>query len=141
MVPGSVLREVMKTRSPAELIDDLAVPHKSRAAFWRLMELGRSVVPVVEAGLRHPDPLVRAHCCLFFDHHMAEKAYPGLLTCLDDPDPRVRFHAAHALECERCKRDAWQPPDAGRRAAAAVLGGEPLPVDLFDTRHEVSTGR
>jgi hypothetical protein len=109
-VPGTILREIMKVTRPEELVETLAIPHRARAAFWRLMELGPSVAPVVQAGLSHPHPSVRAHCCQFFDHFLTPKAYDDLLACLEDPDPDVRWQARHALDCVRCKGDGWRPP-------------------------------
>lgn len=127
-VPGTILRDIMLTRTPDELIEDLAVPHKTRAAYWRLMELGPQVEGVVRRGLRHADPIVRGHCCQFLDHYLSESAYPDLLACLDDPDPRVRFWASHALRCERCKAGAFHPPAAEVAAAVAAKAAGPLPM-------------
>lgn len=119
-VPGTILREIMKVTPPPELIEALAQPHRARAAFWRLLELGPAVSGLVRAGLRHPHPGVRAHCCQYFDHFLTPEAYPDLVVCLDDPDPDVRRQARHALECDRCKAGDWPPPAdalAGARTA------------------------
>lgn len=132
-VPGTILREVTKIRTTEQLIEDLAVDHRAKAAYWRLRELGNKVALDVEAGMKHPDPRVRAYCCVFFDHHLTERAYPLLLDALDDPDPRVRFHAAHAIECERCKAGAWAPPREVRDAATKLLAGELSSITPVET--------
>ena len=118
-IPGTILREIMKVTPPSELVDALAIPHRAKAAFWRLMELGPAVAPVVQAGLKHDHPSVRAHCCQYFDHYLTPKAYPDLLACLEDPDPDVRWHARHALDCVRCKGDGWGPSAVDTELAAA----------------------
>jgi hypothetical protein len=108
--PGTILREIMKITPPEELIEALAYPHRARAAFWQLMELGPSVARLVQAGLAHPHPSVRSHCCQYFDHFLILEAYEALVACADDLDPDVRLQARHALACVRCKGDGWRPP-------------------------------
>lgn len=54
-------------------------------------------------GLGHRNPVVRRCCLEFLDQHPDEKALPSILRCLEDPVPRVRWHAVHALICDKCK--------------------------------------
>ena len=104
------LTDIVEIRSPEELVDDLAIPHRARTTFWQLMKLGPAAKHVVRAGLSHPNASVRRHCCEYFDHFLVEEAYEDLLRCVNDPDKGVRWAARHALACERCKKDSWKPP-------------------------------
>jgi HEAT repeat protein len=55
----------------------------------------------------HPNPAVRRGCCEFLDLHWDEEAATDMLELLSDPEPEVRWMAAHALNCERCKNETW----------------------------------
>ena len=62
--------------------------------------------PVVDAlrwGLGHWSPPVRRVCLEILDTHPDPEAVPLIVALLDDPVPRVRWHAVHALSCEGCK--------------------------------------
>jgi hypothetical protein len=122
------------------LIEDLAVPHRARAAFWRLLAKGPAALPTVRAALRHPSALARKYACLFLDHYVEEDALGELIAMLNDPDPQVRGSALHALACDRCKEGTCRPdegvvlprairllesdPDAHVRAFAVGLVGQ-----------------
>ena len=54
-------------------------------------------------GLSHDNPVVRWQCLELLDAHPDQRAVPAILGLLDDPVPRVRWHALHALECDVCK--------------------------------------
>ena len=54
-------------------------------------------------GLEHENPVVRRCCLEFLDQHPCDRALPSILHCLNDPVPRVRWHAVHALICDACK--------------------------------------
>ena len=56
-------------------------------------------------GLDHRNPVVRRCCLEFLDQHPDKEALPSILRCLEDPVPRVRWHAVHALICDKCKSD------------------------------------
>lgn len=84
---------------------DLTVPHRSKAAYWRLREFGPAAREAVEAGLLADDPTLRAQCALLIDRLAGNESFELMLLLLDDPDPRVRRHAIHALACDRCKSD------------------------------------
>ena len=54
-------------------------------------------------GLSHDNPVVRWQCLQLLDAHPDHRAVPDILNLLNDPLPRVRWHALHALECDVCK--------------------------------------
>ena len=75
-----------------------------RAARDALIAAGGAGRSAAVEGLRHPEPPVRRGCVDFLDHH-ADNGCAGDLrrVALDDPIPRVRRFAVHALGCVRCK--------------------------------------
>ena len=105
-LPRGFLWEAMSTKHFGELVADLGVPHRARAALWRLVAAGPAALPVLREGLFHADPSVRAGCCEAVDQGGMAAAVPELFGLLADSDARVRFMAAHALECKRCERRA-----------------------------------
>ena len=54
-------------------------------------------------GLSHRSPVVRRCCLELLDQHPDPQAIPHILSTLNDPVPRVRWHAVHALLCDACK--------------------------------------
>jgi HEAT repeat protein len=62
-------------------------------------------VDAILDGLRDPSPQVRWWCVQLLDHLRDARAIEGLVPMLDDPVPRVRRNAAHALGCVACKPD------------------------------------
>ena len=54
-------------------------------------------------GLSHENAAVRRCCLELLDQHPDQSAVPHIVKCLDDPIPRVRWHAVHALHCDICK--------------------------------------
>jgi hypothetical protein len=90
-----------------EVVDALGVEHRSRAALWRLVAAGADAIPTVTRGLTSSNPGVRRGCCEFLDLYWDADAAKAMLPLLEDPDPDVRWMAAHALSCERCKGDHW----------------------------------
>ncbi|HVN00330.1 MAG TPA: HEAT repeat domain-containing protein [Caulobacteraceae bacterium] len=95
-----------------DLIEELAVPHRVRAAYQRLLQRGAVLIPLVRANLRHPSASVREYCCKFLDHYVDEDALGELIAMLDDPDPKVRASSLHALACDRCKEGTCRPDEA-----------------------------
>jgi hypothetical protein len=89
----------------AALINDLAIPHRAKAAYRRITVLGRDAVAAVEAGLGHENPDVWFFCTLALDKLAGTDSFPMMLPLLDDPDARVRSRALHALACDHCKAD------------------------------------
>lgn len=49
------------------LVEQLAVPHRARAAHWSLVRAGAAAADAVERGLRHADAAVRRGCCDVLD--------------------------------------------------------------------------
>jgi HEAT repeat protein len=56
-------------------------------------------------GLSDPHPRVRWWCIQVLDHVPDARAIAAIEPLLDDPVPRVRRNAAHALGCRMCKPD------------------------------------
>ena len=59
-------------------------------------------------GLGHESPVVRRVCLEFLDAHPHPRALPHVAACLEDPVPRVRWHAVHAICCDVCKEGQSQ---------------------------------
>jgi HEAT repeat protein len=89
--------------SPGNLVDLLA--YKSLTATeLRRVRLTDAARGALIAGLDHPNPKVRWWCLQLMDHVGDEPCFEHIIRALDDPVPRVRAMALHALECERCKQ-------------------------------------
>jgi len=105
--------EHMATKSLDEVVSDLGVEHRSRAALWTLVAAGPAARPAVRRGLHDPVPAVRRGCCEYLDLYWDDDVAAHLVSLLSDPDPGVSWMAGHALSCERCKQDdSWakRPP-------------------------------
>lgn len=61
------------------------------------------VVDALIAGLNDSDPSVRYACAGAMDHFADDRCVEPLRQLLDDPVPRVRRMALHALSCDACK--------------------------------------
>lgn len=72
----------------------------------RGVPLSEEKVDALIWGLSHDSPVVRRCCLEFLDQHPTQRALPSILRCLEDPVPRVRWHAVHALLCDTCKAGA-----------------------------------
>lgn len=96
----------------AALIRDFAAPHRAKEAWWKLLALGESALPAVQAAMADPNADVRLHCVRFLDHFPTEDAVGDLARLAADPDARVRAQAVHALTCDRCKPDKCAPSAA-----------------------------
>jgi len=98
-----------------ELVDRLKVPTERNQAAQALSAGGRGArqnrgkqlpsekVDALIWGLSHESPVVRRCCLELLDQHPDLRAVPHILKALDDPVPRVRWHAVHALLCDACK--------------------------------------
>lgn len=86
-------------------IADLTVEHRRTEAYWRLRTIGEPARAAVEEGLLSDDPDLRAQCALLIDRLAGVESFELMRLLLDDPDPRVRQRAIHALACDRCKAD------------------------------------
>ena len=102
----------MTRRSLEDLVEDLGVKHRSKAALRELMQQGSAATRALQRGLSHEDPAVRVGCCVVLDHHLDESAVPDLLANVTHEDARVRRWAMHALACDRCKEGACRPGEA-----------------------------
>jgi HEAT repeat protein len=69
----------------------------------RAVVVDAEVFDAIVAGLRDPNPKIRWWCLQLLDHVDDERAIAAIAECLDDPVPRVRRNAAHALGCAACK--------------------------------------
>jgi hypothetical protein len=95
-------------------VEALAIPSQRIDAMRSLIggvnarEL-RSVVVTEDAlqalidGLHHQNAQVRWWCVQLLDHCSDSRAIDAVVPMLDDPVPRVRRNAAHALSCTGCK--------------------------------------
>jgi HEAT repeat protein len=115
-VGGTALYGVVKDmKTYREYVDLLRVPEERLEAMRILAggslnareSRGRKLAPeaiaAVVGGLDDESPVVRRCCLEILDGHPDPTAVPGLLKRLDDPVPRVRWHAVHALACDACK--------------------------------------
>ncbi len=104
------------------LVEQLAIPHRARAAFWQLRSAGPEAESEVYAGLRHRSNDVRYYCCVILDRYLSPDRVDDVIGMLGDPDARVRRAALHTLACDRCKEGEC------RADAAVVL---PLAIGLL----------
>ena len=93
----------------------LADPVRAQRAFWHLVLSGSDALDSVQRGLGSPNDDVRRWSTKAMDHLVDADGLATLVRMLDDPDPRVRLEACHALACDRCKDNGCRPD------AAAVL--------------------
>lgn len=81
----------------------------------RVMRPTKSVLEALIEGLRDPNPRVRWWCVQILDHSPDPQAIAAIAPMLDDPVPRVRQNAAHALGCLACK-----PPWSGELPTSSL---------------------
>jgi HEAT repeats len=83
----------------------------SRSLRALLVERGdlKLVVELALRGLEHPNPKVRYNCAHALDWLSDDRCVPALVHLLNDPVPRVRAIALHALNCDECKLTPLQP--------------------------------
>lgn len=111
----------------SQVVEDLGVPHRARAALRTLMAAGPSATPALRRGLRHPTPEVRIGCCNVLDHFLDEDAVPELIENLTHEHEDVRARAMHALACDKCKEGTCRPGE-----------GETIPIALRLLREDPS---
>src|SRR3984957_2570469 len=73
------------------------------ATHLREAQLTPAVFDAVVDGLADKNPRVRWWCVQVLDHVPDPRAVEAIAIVLDDPVPRVRRNAAHALGCVACK--------------------------------------
>ncbi len=111
-----------------EVVDRLKIPAERYQAARTMSAGGRGArenrgkqLPTekVEAliwGLSHESPVVRRCCLELLDQHPDPRTVPYILSALEDPVPRVRWHAVHALLCDACKAGgSFLTPDIADR--------------------------
>jgi HEAT repeat protein len=69
----------------------------------RSVEVDDTTIDALIDGLTDPQPRIRWWCVQLLDHIPAPRAIEAIARALDDPVPRVRRNAAHALSCTSCK--------------------------------------
>jgi HEAT repeat protein len=113
-VPESVL-DSLRGLAGGVTATQLRAARLSDAAFDALVE-----------GLGDPHPRVRWWCIQVLDHVPDPRALAAIAPLLDDPVPRVRRNAAHALGCVTCKPE-WQGglPDGATAKLARLAADDP----------------
>lgn len=100
------------TDTDDSLLAELAIPHRAKAAYRRLLARGLAPMPAVRRGLKHKNADVRYWCCQYLDRFLEPEALADLIARLDDVDPRVRLSTLHTLDCDRCKEGDCRPEEA-----------------------------
>ena len=90
--------------------------------------LGAEVIDALIWGLAHASPVVRRCCLELLDLHPDPRATAAIEACLDDPVPRVRWHAVHTLSCDACKGGGCGYIDPRlRERISAIAASDPSP--------------
>jgi HEAT repeat protein len=87
----------------------------------RAVHLDDDTLDALATGVTDPHPPVRFWSIQLLDHVADERAIAAIVPALDDPVPRVRRNAAHALACRVCKPDWCTPLAEDTRAKLADL--------------------
>jgi HEAT repeat protein len=111
-----------------ELVDRLKIPSERYRVARAMSAGGRGArenrgkklsdekVEALIWGLSHENPAVRRCCLELLDQHPDPRAIPHILRALEDPVPRVRWHAVHALLCDACKAgESFLGPEVAAR--------------------------
>jgi|SRR5579884_3915489 len=69
----------------------------------REVSVSDEVREALVTGVADPHPQVRWWCLQLLDHLPDPAVLPAVARALDDPVPRVRRQATHALGCQLCK--------------------------------------
>jgi HEAT repeat protein len=72
----------------------------------RAVSLSDDVFGGLVRGTRHASPVVRWWSVQLLDHCPEPRATPVIAALFDDPVPRVRRNAVHAVGCRACKPSA-----------------------------------
>lgn len=76
----------------------------------RAVQLSDEVFEGLARGTRHASPVVRWWSVQLLDHCPEDRATAVVAALFDDPVPRVRRNAVHALGCRACKPSAVPAP-------------------------------
>jgi hypothetical protein len=99
---------------------------RAKHAYRHLVSSGAEALPAIRQGLRSTNADIRMYCAKALDHLVDEESFGDLVEMLEDPDPRVRWDALHALACDRCKDNACRPRKSEvLPRAVALLRGDP----------------
>ena len=138
MTPEQELVERFADRTQVlSVLDAIYGTRKGREA--RAVKLAPTLVDALAAGVRHPHPRVRWWCIQVLDHSDDPAAIAAIAPALDDPVPRVRRNAAHALGCVICK-PAWDgslPPGTLDRLAE-LADSDPNAKVRLTARHSLA---
>lgn len=108
--------------SPAQRIDAMStLAGGVTATELRRAQPSEEAVVALLAGTRHEHPQVRWWSVQLLDHLPDPRAIAAFAERLDDPVPRVRRNAAHALGCAACKPGWDQQLDEATTAKLAEL--------------------
>ena len=122
-----------------EVVDRLKIPAERYRAAHTMSAGGRGArenrgkrlpeekIDALIWGLSHESPVVRRCCLELLDQHPDPGAVPHILTCLEDPVPRVRWHAVHTLLCDACKPGHSFLGEAVAARLRAVAEDDPNP--------------
>ncbi len=92
------------------------------------------VIATYLKGLAHPNPRIRFECAHALDTYGDVSCRAPLMALIDDPVPRVRWMAMHALSCDACKEDLFgDDVEVRRRIAERALND----VSVQVRRHAV----
>ena len=80
-------------------------------------------------GTSHANPRVRFECAHALDSFGDARCHDALVRLMDDPVPRVRWIAMHALSCHACNDASCLDDDAvHRRIAQSAISDESIQV-------------
>src|SRR5262245_844350 len=106
-------------------VEHLADPVRARRAYRHLVLSGAPSLPAVRAGLGHANADVRSLCTKALDHLVDAESYAALVAMVEDPAPRVRMEALHALACDRCKENEVPRGDEVLALGLSCLRSDP----------------
>ncbi|MCA2213311.1 HEAT repeat domain-containing protein [Jidongwangia harbinensis] len=129
-----------------ELLDGGTRDEKTMALIALRGTTGPEILPVARAGLRDPDPRVRALAVQVLGA-LGDEAAGDLATALGDPDPQVVIRAVDALPDAEAVPDLLRrlivaPEEAQRTAAVELIGRHrvgALRIDLLARLGDPST--
>lgn len=135
--------------TPMQLVDLLADKTQRNAAIialiggitateLRKVKVSDATKQALIAGLKHPNSKVRWWCIQLMDHIADESYVPSLMqAAYNDPTPKNRRHAIHAVTCEVCKPDR-QRLDVDVRADLMTIAHHDPDISVRETAlHEL----
>jgi HEAT repeat protein len=113
----------------AALIEPKAVLTRVVSILDAAPDVRDTLVELLIGGLSDRSPRMRFECAHALDRFGDVRCRAPLLKLIDDPVPRVRWMALHALSCDACKEDLFGDDDEVRaRIAGRALGDESVQV-------------